>query len=414
MTLSVSELNTQIKALVESNFLQVSIRGEISNLTIHSSGHIYFSLKDKDSQIRCVLFKGSARNVKFKLENGLKVIAYGSLSLYIPRGEYQIQCVNLSIEGLGELILAYEQLKARLKEKGYFDKATPLPKFPRKIAILTSLSGAAVHDMLKIASKRWNLSQIFLLDTLVQGESAPESIARNIAYIDSFFNTKNAFDVIIIGRGGGSIEDLWAFNTECVAEAIFNARTPIISAVGHESDVVISDFVADMRAPTPSGAMELLLPDKQEWLLRIDEMLDSLHASFLRTLRQKDSSLQNMQALLYAQSFESKNTLQNENLKNLKTMLDSQINALLQEKSHVLESLQAQLQAQIPKIHTQKLALLQSLQYALDSKNPHNLITQGFVQLRKDGKNTTLNALKSGDVINLEDALDSKSAQILP
>lgn len=414
MTLSVSELNTQIKTLIESNFLQVSIRGEMSNLTIHSSGHVYFSLKDKDSQIRCVLFRSNARNVKFKLENGLKVIAHGSLSLYVPRGEYQIQCANLSIEGLGELILAYEQLKTRLKEKGYFDKATPLPRFPRKIAILTSLSGAAVHDMLKIASKRWNLCQISLLDTLVQGESAPESIACNIAYIDSFFGTKNAFDVMIIGRGGGSIEDLWAFNTECVAEAIFNARTPLISAVGHESDVVISDFVADMRAPTPSGAMELLLPDKQEWLLRLDEMLETLRSSFLQTLRQKDSSLQNLKALLHTQSFESKNALQHENLKNLKIMLNSQINALLQKKSHDLESVTTELKTQIPKIHAQKLALLQSLQYALDSKNPQNLIAQGFVQLRKDGKNIALGALKGGDVISLEDASNSKSAQILP
>lgn len=210
--------------------------------------------------MRCVVFKGNASKLRFQMQEGLNLIVRGSVSAYIPRGEYQINCLEVLPDGIGELSLTYQQLKTSLQARGYFDNKKPIPAFPKRVAVLTSITGAVIEDIKKVAQKRWNLAKFFVLNTLVQGEKAKESIATNIAYIDSFFGTPKGFDVIIIGRGGGSMEDLWAFNEEIVADAIYNARTPIISAVGHESDTVISDYVADMRAPTPSAAIEMLLP----------------------------------------------------------------------------------------------------------------------------------------------------------
>lgn len=413
MNISVSELNAQLKALVESTFLQVCVRGEISNLTIHSSGHIYFSLKDKDSQIRCVMFKGNALSLRFQPKNGLKVLVNGSISVYIPRGEYQIQVLNITPDGLGELALAYQELKNKLQAKGYFNKSAKLPLFPKKIAILTSNTGAAIHDMLKIATKRWNLCQIHLLDTLVQGKDAAESIARNIAYIDSFHKTPEAYDVIVIGRGGGSIEDLWAFNQEVVAEAIFHAQTPIVSAVGHESDMLISDFVADVRAPTPSGAMELLLPDKNEWFLRLDEMLDSLHCAFSQVIKHKSASLQRTQELLNPQNFESKNTLRTLALHHLKSTLDSALNNILQTKKHHIGLLSPLLFQESQNIFSRKYAHLNTLTNTLEAINPQSICAQGFAQIRKNDEVISLKELQSGDTITLQDLETSKEAKIL-
>ena len=236
MILSVSVLNSQLKALVESTFVQVQVQGEISNLTLHTSGHMYFSLKDADSQVRCVMFRGNVNALRFEPKDGMSVVVSGGVSVYMPRGEYQIQCKSMIPEGIGELTLRFQQLKEKLQAKGYFESKKLLPAYPKRIAIVTSLNGAALQDMLKVARKRWNLTKIVAINTLVQGNEAKDSIARNIAYADSFFGTSQGFDVIVVGRGGGSIEDLWAFNEEVVAEAIFHARTPIVSAVGHEVD----------------------------------------------------------------------------------------------------------------------------------------------------------------------------------
>lgn len=316
--LSVGELNAQIKALLETTFCRVSVRGEVANLTYHTSGHIYFTLKDSSSSIRAVLFKGNARFLKFRLEEGMDLTIHGALSLYLPRGDYQVIAESAEPSGVGALAKAYEQLKKELAALGYFDPARkkPLPPFPQRIALLTSATGAALQDMLRVANKRWPLARLVLFNTLVQGDGAKESIAQNIALAD-----KIGVDVIVVGRGGGSMEDLWAFNERIVAEAIYRAQTPIVSAVGHESDVVISDLVADCRAPTPSSAMEILLPDRSEWLLRLDELQNELERSFKRALAHHQQNLATLQGALERHSPRAQINLKARRIAELKTEL---------------------------------------------------------------------------------------------
>ncbi|NCB55251.1 MAG: exodeoxyribonuclease VII large subunit, partial [Epsilonproteobacteria bacterium] len=305
-TQSVSSLNNQIKSLLEATFLHVSVEGEISRATYHSSGHLYFTLKDADSAIACVMFKGNAKALKFQLEEGMAVIVHGALSVFSPRGTYQINCLSMEPAGSGALAKAYEQLKAKLSAKGYFDaeRKKRLPKFVERVALVTSATGAALQDMLKVAQKRWPLVNITLLDTLVQGENAKLSIAENIAKADRL-----NVDVIIIARGGGSIEDLWAFNEEIVADAIFTCQTPIVSAVGHEIDYVISDFVADVRAPTPSAAMEMLLPDQIEMLQRLDDTAQHYERLVERLVHTKVLALTRLQELFHQHSIDRKMAL---------------------------------------------------------------------------------------------------------
>ncbi len=270
---SVSSLNTKIKSLLETTFMHISLEGEVASLTYHTSGHLYFSVKDADSSIRCVMFKSNASKMKFRLEEGMHIVIEGSVSVYVPRGEYQFYALNIEPYGQGALALAYEQLKKSLEAKGYFDasKKKRLPKYINSLALVTAKESAALHDMLKIAQKRWPLLDVTIVDTLVQGEQAPMQIAGAIKKADTL-----GVDVIVVGRGGGSIEDLWAFNTEEVADAIFNAVTPVVSAVGHEVDVMISDYVADLRAPTPSAAMEMILPSKEDVAISLDERFDAI------------------------------------------------------------------------------------------------------------------------------------------
>jgi len=258
-TISVTELNNQIKAIVEPHFEVVLVEGEVSKVVYHNSGHLYFTLKDKNSSINCAMWRSNLSKLKFRLKEGEKVYVYGAISLYIPRGEYKIIATNIEPIGIGALQKAFEQLKEELKKLGYFDKnrKKPIPKFPKRIAIITSATSAALQDMLRVAKKRWLLTEFYLFDVLVQGEGASEDIAMKIKMADEFvFKDGKGFDLIIVGRGGGSKEDLWAFNERVVADAIFFANTPIISAVGHEIDYLISDFVADKRAATPSNAIE--------------------------------------------------------------------------------------------------------------------------------------------------------------
>lgn len=410
MILSVSELNAQIKALMDSTFLQVQVQGEISNLTIHTSGHMYFSLKDANSSVRCVMFRGNVSALRFEPKEGMSVIASGGVSVYAPRGEYQIQCKSLIPEGIGELTLRFKQLKEKLQAKGYFDSKKPLPRYPKRIALITSLSGAAIQDMLKVAKKRWNLTKIVAINTIVQGNEAKDSIARNIAYADSFFGTPQGFDVIVIGRGGGSIEDLWAFNEEVVAEAIFHARTPIVSAVGHEVDTMISDFVADLRAPTPSAAMELLLPDSQEWLMRLDEMRKVCDSAFLSLYAPKQEILAHLSELLCAKSMQSRLATQTEQIRLLRQSLHSVMSAILQDKVLRLSPLSSALT--LTTLLDSKHKILQSLHYALNALNPHNT-KKGMAQVLQEGKVIALEDLQSGEVVELVDTTACKKAKIL-
>lgn len=260
-TLTVSELNKIVKTLIDCEPLlnNVAIRGELSNYKVYPSGHHYFTLKDAESSLRCVMFKSSASKLRFRPESGMGVTAFGRISVFPRDGAYQLYCTDLIPEGTGDLQIAYEQLKAKLSAEGLFDNAhkKALPRFPEKIAIITSSAGAAVHDMIRILGHRWPMTKVLLLPVRVQGVEAPPEIVGAIRYANKY----KLADLIITGRGGGSIEDLWAFNDERVARAIYESELPIISAVGHEPDVTISDYVADVRASTPSNAAEIAVPD---------------------------------------------------------------------------------------------------------------------------------------------------------
>ena len=275
--LTVAQLSTQIRNLLESEFYEVWVLGELSNCRLWNTGHLYFTLKDAAAQIKGVVFRSSLRYLKFKPEDGLKVVARGRVSVYDPKGEYQLVCEHLEPQGLGALQLAFEQLKARLQEEGLFDTARkrPLPALPRKIGVVTSLDGAAVRDILKVLGRRHASAHIVIRPARVQGEGAALEIARGIRSLGHV----EGVDVIIAGRGGGSIEDLWAFNEEIVARAIALCPVPVISAVGHETDVTIADFVADLRAPTPSAAAEMVVAAKDEFCSRIDRLGDRLRAA---------------------------------------------------------------------------------------------------------------------------------------
>ena len=279
MIFSVSEANNFIKALLERvpQLQEIFVRGEISNYKLYPSGHHYFTLKDAEGAMRCVMFKGSAARLRFRPENGMKVIAFGRISVFPRDGAYQLYVNELNAEGLGDLHVAFEQLKAKLDAQGLFDPThkKPLPRYPKTIAIITSSAGAAVHDMIRILNARWPLSKVVLLPVRVQGVEAPPEIVGALRYANKW----RVADLIITGRGGGSVEDLWAFNDERVARAIYDSEIPVISAVGHEPDVTIADYVADARASTPSNAAEIAVPDRQELRRRLNALGERMEQS---------------------------------------------------------------------------------------------------------------------------------------
>jgi exodeoxyribonuclease VII large subunit len=275
--LTVTELTVRVRDLLETAFVEVWVEGELSNCRIWNTGHVYFTLKDASTQIRAVIFRSALRYLKFKPTDGLRVIARGRVSVYEPKGEYQLICEHLEPKGLGALQLAFEQLKKRLQEEGLFDatRKRPLPALPRKIGIVTSLDGAAIRDIINVLRRRHANAHLVIRPSRVQGEDAALEIARAIGAVMRV----PGVDVVIVGRGGGSIEDLWAFNEEVVARAIAAATVPVISAVGHESDVTIADFVADLRAPTPSAAAELVVAAKDDLATRITRLQGRLDAT---------------------------------------------------------------------------------------------------------------------------------------
>ena len=296
----VTEVNELVKLLLDNEPLlqRVYVRGEISNYKMYPSGHHYFSLKDSDGALRCVMFRGSAAKLRFRPENGMKVVAFGRLTVCPRDGAYQLYCNELTPDGVGDLYVAFEQLKAKLAAEGLFDQdhKKALPAYPNTIAIVTSSAGAAVHDMLRILRRRYPLAKVVLLPVRVQGVEAPAEIAGAIRYA----NRWRVGDLIITGRGGGSMEDLWAFNDERVARAIYESDLPVISAVGHEPDVTIADFVADVRAATPSNAAELAVPDQGElrrWLRGTAERMETAQERRLTQLRQRLETLQKKRVL---------------------------------------------------------------------------------------------------------------------
>lgn len=283
--LSITQINEYIRTKMDADPLLagIAVRGEISNYKLYPSGHHYFTLKDEGGALKCVMFKGNAMRLRFRPENGMKVIAIGKISVFPRDGAYQLYCSSLTVDGIGDLHAAFEQLKVKLAAEGLFDPAhkKPLPKYPGVIGIITSSAGAAVHDMLRILRKRYPLTQVRLFPVRVQGVEAPPEIVGAIRYA----NRHKLADLLIVGRGGGSIEDLWAFNDERVAYAIYESEIPVISAVGHEPDVTISDFVADLRAATPSNAAELGVPDQDALRQVLDSCAENMAVSLRRQIK---------------------------------------------------------------------------------------------------------------------------------
>ena len=289
---SITQINEYIQGMMNADprLSQVAVRGEISNYKCYPSGHHYFTLKDESSALKCVMFKGSAMGLRFRPANGMKVIALGRVTVYPRDGQYQLYCSAMTVDGVGDLYAAFEQTKKKLAEQGLFDpdKKKKLPKYPGTIGVVTSSAGAAVHDILRILRKRYPLTQVKLLPVRVQGTAAPEEIAAAIRYANAW----KLADLLIVGRGGGSLEDLWAFNDERVAYAIYESEIPVISAVGHEPDVTIADYVADLRAATPSNGAELAVPDRDALAQNLDALYAAMAGALNRQLKLETTRLQ--------------------------------------------------------------------------------------------------------------------------
>lgn len=409
-TLSVSSLNEQIKSLLESTFERVLVEGELSRITFHNSGHIYFTLKDESSTIKAVIFKANAAKLKFQLQEGLKVVLDGAISLYKPRGEYQINCFSIQPSGHGALALAFEQLKNKLSIQGYFDtsRKKQLPKFPKKIALITSGTGAALQDMLRVAQGRYRAIEIDIYDVLVQGESAASSIVRALERADT-----KGYDVIVVGRGGGSIEDLWAFNEEIVADAIFKAATPIVSAVGHEIDWVISDFVADLRAPTPSAAMQMILPDSNE----LYQYIDSLNSQYNQTIMQKiynsKQELSHLVSLYSQHSIEKKISHKMDEIRQFRDSFNQTISFKMQSFYKEVESIKVR----FPHVIESRINIAQNqvltLQKMIESNHPKLKTKKGFAQISKDSKVIDIESLKVDETFDLMSDRVIVSAKVL-
>ncbi len=407
---SVTSLNNQIKALLESTFMYVHVEGEVSRFTYHGSGHLYFTLKDKNSSISCVMFKGNNSKMKFRLEEGMQVIISGSISLYVPRGSYQLNCLSIEPSGSGALAKAYEQLKEKLKGLGYFDEANKkeIPRYIKSVALVTSGTGAALQDMLRVANKRWPLIKLKVIDTIVQGENSASNIAQNIKYADSL-----NVDVIVISRGGGSIEDLWGFNEEEVAFAIYNAKTPIVSAVGHEIDYVISDFVSDLRAPTPSAAMEMILPDKNELLMSIDGLIEQMRRFYARAISTKSMDLENLKNEFQRYSFEQKSYLMRQEIDILRNLYKSKLAFILQEKNRTADVLYDDLSFAHRQNIVKKEQILENLKESFSSKNPTLGLNESYAQVVKNNKTIKPENLKIDDIFELQTKNSTIKSKVL-
>ena len=377
--ISVCTLNRQLKTLIENSFEQVLVQGEVSNLTYHASGHIYFSLKDDESSISAVMFRGNASKLKFKLSVGQSLIVQASISLYMPSGRYQLNCFDIHPTGEGALHLAFNQLKATLAKEGLFDPKhkKPLPNYPKAIALITASPSAALADMQKIAAMRFQAVKFYIIPTLVQGQHAKDNIAANI----HFANQMNV-DIIVLARGGGSLEDLWAFNEEIVARAIFASTKPVVSAIGHESDVLISDLVADQRASTPTAAINLILPDQYELLQTLAEQRQAISQAMQMVLKSKSDHFLHKKTML----------LHNNSKQRLENWL------------HQLNLTKVQLKNELALILARKMQVLKQKSIELEQSKPVKL-SQDQAQIVKNGKPVALKQLKvneSFDLINCE------------
>ncbi|WP_309494487.1 exodeoxyribonuclease VII large subunit [Sulfurovum sp.] len=399
--MSVSSLNTKIKSLLEATFMHILVEGEVASVTYHTSGHIYFSIKDKESSIKCVMWRSSVAKLKFRIEKGMHIVIEGSVGVYTPRGEYQFYAVHIEPYGKGALALAYEQLKERLKGKGYFDaqRKKAIPKHIKKIALVTAKESAALHDMLKIIEQRWPLLEVVIVDTLVQGEQAAIQIAHALQYADSL-----EADVVVVGRGGGSAEDLWSFNEEIVADAIFTMHTPIVSAVGHEVDVMISDFVADLRAPTPSAAIEMILPDMREILYTLGEISERFTYMMNQKLQHLARELKHTEEILLRSSPSRQlKEIQIEFVR-LEDEFKRVIAYKLERFSSSLPEMYKNYRQNMVFILEQKSQYLEYIDKKLRMNDPKLQCRKGWAQTAMDGKTIELSALKVNQKFIIEDA----------
>ena len=376
--LTVSELTRNIKEVLETGFTNISVQGEISNFKRHSSGHLYFTLKDENAQVQAVMWRGRAMNLFFTPQDGMKVIARGNITVYEIRGIYQIDVIQLQPLGVGELQLAFERLKRKLAEEGLFDPAhkKPIPEYPERIGIVTSPTGAAIRDIANIISRRFPAAELILNPVRVQGVGAAEEIARAV----KDFNEYKKIDVMIVGRGGGSLEDLWAFNEEIVARAIYASRIPVISAVGHEIDFTIADFVADLRAPTPSAAAELVVRDRAE----VVENLRNFHYTVMNLVRERLSSeREKIRTLISSYSF-------------------NQPKDLIRQYTQRVDELSRNLVLTIRHYFILTQSHLQSLQKRINSVNPEAILKRGYALIMRDGEFiSSAKRLHTGDGVDM-------------
>lgn len=386
---TISELTGQIKRLLEGKFPRISVEGEISNIKRQTSGHIYFTLKDEGAQLNAIIWRSTASNLKMDLSDGMKVVAKGSIAVYEPSGRYQIIINSIRPVGIGELQIAFEKLKNKLSAEGLFDEThkKPLPKFPKSIGIVTSVTGAAVRDIVSVISRRYPVVDLIIYPVAVQGSGAGAEIAEAI----NIFNEFNKVDIIIVGRGGGSLEDLWAFNEEIVARAIYASDIPIISAVGHHVDYTISDFVADLRAPTPSVAGELAVPDQGEI---IEDMKSQINSLYYYIDQKINENRRHITGLLKSYALNKPIEM----LRRNQQKIDEYINIIETDIHHKIE------------LHSQKL---ESLHKRLSSVNPKSILKRGYCLVEKDDKIVSrAEELVCDDSINIIFYENSKKAKI--
>lgn len=379
--LSVSQLNSYIKSLMERDDVlsYVTLRGEISNFKLHSSGHAYFTLKDEGSEISAVMFRAAASRLAFSPKSGDRVVAYGRISVYEAAGKYQIYVSAMKNDGAGALYAEYLRLLEQFRREGLFDEARkkPIPRFPKKVGIVTSPTGAAVRDMINVTGRRFPCADLLICPSAVQGADAPRELCRALSMLDAL----GECDVIIIGRGGGSAEDLWAFNNEAVVRAVAAAVTPVISAVGHETDTTLCDFAADMRAPTPSAAAELAVPDKQALLQKVDELLARGETAVLSALSAKQSMLEDMKKKIMLGSPESRVAL-------ARTRVAAADRAITDRAAGVLRA---------------RKLMLSSVAGRLAAINPLAVLSRGYAVVRAEDGEVVASAhgVEVGDTVRL-------------
>lgn len=384
--LTVSQLNAYIKSLVDrDDFLgSVAVRGELSNYKIYPSGHHYFTLKDAESSLKCVMFRSAAGKLRFRPESGMGVTAWGRISVYPRDGAYQLYCEALMPEGFGDLQMAYEQLKAKLEKEGLFDRShkKPIPRYPERIAVITSSAGAVVHDIIRVLRRRWPMGKIMLLPVRVQGVEAPGEIAAALRYASEH----KVADVVITGRGGGSIEDLWAFNDERVARAIYDCEIPVISAVGHEPDVTIADFVADLRAATPSNAAELAAPDVTELMQAIDSAMRRLENSMAKRISGSREALEALSSRRVLQSATGFIEQRRSQVETLRVRLEAASGFASKSRSQ-LDNLASRLDSALDAAMTRKKNEYLRAAAKLDALSPLKVLSRGYaIAMDEDGR----------------------------